>query len=113
MPFYGANREGAKISQATLDQFWLWSMQVGTKNSYDCIKAFSETEFTEDLKKIDVPTLLLHGEDDQIVPIHDTARKSERILKSAKTIYYPAAPHGLTATHVDQVNADLLAFLRS
>ncbi len=113
IPFFGANREGAKVSQGTLDQFWLWSMQVGLKNAYDCIKAFSETDFTEDLKKIDVPTLLMHGEDDQIVPIHDSAKKAERILKNVKTIYYPGAPHGLTVTHQDQINADLLAFLRS
>jgi non-heme chloroperoxidase len=111
--FYGANRDGAKVSQGTLDQFWLWSMQAGLKNAYDSIKAFSETDFTEDLKKIDVPTLVLHGEDDQIVPVHDSARKSARLIKGAKDIYYPGAPHGITATHQDQVNADLLAFLRS
>lgn len=111
--FYGANREGAKVSQGTLDQFWLWSMQAGLKNAYESIKAFSETDFTEDLKKIDVPTLVLHGEDDQIVPVHDSARKSAKLIKHAKAIYYPAAPHGLTATHQDQINADLLAFLRS
>lgn len=101
------------MSQGTLDQFWLWSMQAGLKNAYDCIKAFSETDFTEDLKKIDVPTLLLHGEDDQIVPIHDSARKAARLIKGAKEIYYPGAPHGLTATLQDRVNADLLTFLRS
>ncbi len=112
MQFYGANREGAKISEGILDQFWLWSMQAGLRNVYECIKAFSETDFTEDLKKIDVPTLLLHGEDDQIVPVDDTARKAVRLIKNAKAIYYPAAPHGLTATHQGQVNADLLAFLR-
>jgi non-heme chloroperoxidase len=113
MPFYGANRNGAKVSQGTLDQFWLWSMQVGLKNAYECVKAFSETDFTEDLKKIDVPTLLMHGEDDQIVPVNDAARKSEKLLKNVKAIYYPGAPHGLTATLQDQVNADLLAFLKS
>ena len=112
MAFYGANRAGAKVSQGILDQFWLWSMQSGQKNAYDCIKAFSETDFTEDLKKFDVPTLVLHGEDDQIVPVHDSARKSARLIKGAKEIYYPGAPHGLTATMQDQVNADLLAFLR-
>ena len=111
-PFYGANRPGAEVSQGTLDQFWLWSMQAGLKNAYDSIKAFSETDFTEDLKKIDVPTLVMHGEDDQIVPVKDSARKSARLIKGAKEIYYPGAPHGLTATHQDQVNADLLAFLR-
>ena len=113
IPFFGVNREGAKVSQGTLDQFWLWSMQVGLKNAYDCIKAFSETDFTGDLEKIDVPTLLMHGEDDQIVPIHDSAKKSAKILKDVKTIFYPGAPHGLTVTHQDQVNEDLLAFLRS
>jgi len=111
--FYGANRSGTKVSQGTLDQFWLWSMQAGAKNAYESVKAFSETDFTEDLKKIDVPTLVMHGEDDQIVPVHDSARKSARLIRGAKEIYYPGAPHGLTATHQDRVNADLLAFLRS
>ena len=111
--FYGANRPGAKVSQGILDQFWLWSMQSGLKNAYESIKAFSETDFTEDLKKIDVPTLVMHGEDDQIVPVKDAAVKSARLIKGAKEIYYPGAPHGLTATLQDQVNADLLAFLRS
>jgi non-heme chloroperoxidase len=113
LPFYGANRPGANVSQGTLEQFWLWSMQAGLKNAYESIKAFSETDFTDDLTKIDVPALVLHGEDDQIVPVHDSARKSARLIKGAKDIYYPGAPHGLTATHQDQVNADLLAFLRS
>jgi non-heme chloroperoxidase len=111
--FYGANRPGAEVSQGILDQFWLWSMQAGLKNAYESIKAFSETDFTEDLKKFDVPTLVLHGEDDQIVPVKDSARKSARLIKGAKEIYYPGAPHGLTATLQDQVNADLLAFLKS
>jgi non-heme chloroperoxidase len=111
--FYGANRPGAKVSQGLLEQFWLWSMQSGLKNAYESIKAFSETDFTEDLKKFDVPTLVLHGEDDQIVPVRDSAVKSARIIKGAKDIYYPGAPHGITATHQDQVNAELLAFLRS
>ena len=110
--FYGANRPGAKVSQGTLDQFWLWSMQAGLKNAYESIKAFSETDFTEDLKKIDVPALVLHGEDDQIVPVKDSAKKSAKLLNGAKEIYYPGAPHGITATHQDQVNADLLEFLR-
>jgi non-heme chloroperoxidase len=113
IPFYGANRPGAKVSQGTLDQFWLWSMQVGLKNAYESIKAFSETDFTEDLKKIDLPTLVMHGEDDQIVPVKDSAVKSARLIRGAKEIYYPGAPHGLTATHQDQVNADLLSFLTS
>ena len=111
--FYGANRPGAVVSQGVLDQFWLWSMQAGLKNAYESIRAFSETDFTEDLKKIDVPTLVLHGEDDQIVPVRDSAVKSARLIKGAKDIYYPGAPHGLTATLQDQVNAELLAFLRS
>jgi non-heme chloroperoxidase len=111
--FYGANRPGAKVSQGILDQFWLWSMQAGLKNAYESIKAFSETDFTEDLKKIDVPTLVMHGEDDQIVPVKDSAVKTARLIRGTKEIYYPGAPHGLTATLQDQVNADLLAFLRS
>jgi len=111
--FYGANRPGAKVSQGILDQFWLWSMQAGLKSAYDCIEAFSETDFTEDLEKFDVPTLVLHGEDDQIVPVKDSAVKSARIIPGAKDIYYPGAPHGITATHQDQVNAELLAFLRA
>src|ERR687891_420199 len=94
--FYGANRPGAKVSQGVLDQFWLWSMQSGLKNSYDSIKAFSETDFTEDLKKINVPTLVLHGEDDQIVPVKDSAVKTARLIRGAKEIYYPGAPHGVT-----------------
>jgi non-heme chloroperoxidase len=111
--FYGANRAGARVSQGILDQFWLWSMQSGLKNAYESIKAFSETDFTDDLRKIDVPTLVLHGEDDQIVPVNDSARKSARLIKGAKDIYYPGAPHGLTATHQDHVNTDLMTFLRS
>jgi non-heme chloroperoxidase len=111
--FYGANRPGTKVSQGILEQFWLWSMQAGLKNAYDSVKAFSETDFTEDLKAFAVPTLVLHGEDDQIVPVKDSARKAARLVKGAKEIYYPGAPHGLTATHADQLNADLLAFIRS
>jgi non-heme chloroperoxidase len=111
--FYGANRPGANVSQGTLDQFWLWSMQAGLKNAYESIKAFSETDFTEDLKKIDIPALVLHGEDDQIVPVKDSAKKSAKLIKGAKEIYYSGAPHGITATHQDQVNSDLLEFLRS
>jgi non-heme chloroperoxidase len=110
-PFYGANK-GVKVSQGILDQFWLWSMQAGLLNAYESIKAFSETDFTEDLKKFDVPTLVMHGEDDQIVPVKDSAKKSAKLIKDAKEIYYAGAPHGLTATHQDQVNSDLLAFLR-
>lgn len=113
VPFYGANRPDAKVSQGMLDQFWLWSMQSGQKNAYECVKAFSETDFTEDLKKIDVPTLFMHGEDDQIVPVHDSAKKAARLVKNAREIYYPGAPHGLTATMQDRVNDDLLAFIRA
>jgi non-heme chloroperoxidase len=111
-PFYGANKPGAKVSQGVLDQFWLWSMQSGLKGAYESIKAFSETDFTEDLKKIDVPTLVLHGEDDQIVPVKDSAKKSARLIPNAVEIYYSGAPHGLMDTHADKFNADLLAFLR-
>jgi non-heme chloroperoxidase len=111
-PFYGANRPGAQVSQGTLDQFWLWSMQAGLKNAYDSIKAFSETDFTEDLKKFDIPTLVMHGEDDQIVPVKDSAKKSAKLIKGAVEIYYPGLPHGLTATHADIVNRDLLAFIQ-
>ena len=110
IPFYGANRPGTQVSQGTLDQFWLWSMQAGLKNAYDSIKAFSETDFTEDLKAIDVPTLVMHGEDDQIVPVKESAKKSARLITGAAEIYYPGLPHGLTATHADLVNRDLLAF---
>jgi non-heme chloroperoxidase len=108
--FYGANRPDAKVSQGTLDQFWLWSMQCGLKNAYDSIKAFSETDFTEDLKKFDVPTLVMHGEDDQIVPVRNSGKKSAQLIKGAVEIYYPGLSHGLTATHPDLVNRDLLAF---
>lgn len=111
--FYGANRPDAEVSQGVLDQFWVWAMQAGLKNAYECIKAFSETDFTEDLKSIDVPTMVLHGEDDQIVPVKDSARKSARLIKGAVEKYYPGAPHGITATHPDQVNAELLKFLKS
>jgi non-heme chloroperoxidase len=113
IPFYGANREGANVPQSLLDEFWLISMQAGLKNAHDCIKAFSETDFTEDLKKVDVPTLIVHGEDDQIVPIAISAHKSAGLVRGAQTIFYPGLPHGLTATHADRFNADLLAFLRS
>jgi non-heme chloroperoxidase len=108
--FFGANRPGAQVSQGTLDQFWLWSMQAGLKNAYDSIKAFSETDFTEDLRKFDIPTLVMHGEDDQIVPVRNSARKSAALIKGAVDIYYPGLSHGLTATHPDLVNRDLLAF---
>jgi non-heme chloroperoxidase len=112
-PFYGANRPGAKVSQGILDMFWLWSMQVGLKAAFDCIKAFSETDLTEDLKKFDIPTLIIHGDDDQIVPIGDSALLSSKIVKGATLKIYPGAPHGLMSTHKEQFNADLLSFLRS
>lgn len=108
--FYGANK-GTKVSQGLIDQFWLWGMQAGLLGAYENVKAFSETDFTEEWKKITVPTPVLHGEADQIVPIKDSGYKTAKLIPSAKEIYYPGAPHGLTATHQDRVNADLLAFL--
>ena len=111
-PFYCGNRPGAKVSQGLRDSFWLQGMQAGFKGAYDCIKAFSETDFTEDLKKFDVPTLVLHGEDDQVVPVKNSAVKAARLIKGAKEIYYPGAPHGITATHQDQINAELLGFIK-
>jgi non-heme chloroperoxidase len=110
--FYGANRSGAKVSQGLREQFWLWSMQVGLKGTINCIKAFSETDFTEDLKKIDVPTLIVHGDDDQIVPIGISALISSKLVKNATLKVYPGAPHGLTFTHKEQLNSDLLSFLK-
>ena len=112
-PFFGANRPGSKVSQGVLDMFWLWSMTVSLKAAYDCIKAFSETDLTEDLKRFDVPTLIIHGDDDQIVPIADSALLSAKIVKNATLKVYPGAPHGLTITRKQQFNEDLLAFLRS
>jgi non-heme chloroperoxidase len=112
-PFYGANRPGTSVSQGVRDAFWLWSMQVGLRGAYDCVKAFSETDLTEDLERIDVPTLIIHGDDDQIVPIGASALKSSKLVKDATLKVYPGAPHGLFATHKDQFNADLLAFLRT
>lgn len=112
LPFYGANRPDSKVSRGVKDSFWLWSMQAGEKGAYDCIKAFSETDLTADLKKIDVPTLVLHGDDDQIVPIADSALLSSKLIKAATLKVYPGAPHGLFATHKDQLNSDLLAFIQ-
>ncbi len=112
-PFYGANRTGAKVSQGLRDSFWLQGMQAGFKGAFDCIKAFSETDQTQDLKKFDVPTLIIHGDDDQIVPIADSALLSSKIVKGSTLKIYPGAPHGLPSTHKDQVNADLLAFLEA
>jgi non-heme chloroperoxidase len=112
-PFYGANRPGSKVSQGVRDAFWLWSMQVGIKGAFDCIKAFSETDLTEDLKRFDIPTLIIHGDDDQIVPIGAAALRSSKIVKDATLNVYKGAPHGLMVTHKDQFNADLLAFLKA
>jgi non-heme chloroperoxidase len=112
-PFYGANRPGSKVSQGLRDQFWLLSMQVGLKGAYDCVKAFSETDLTEDLKRFDIPTLFIHGDDDQIVPIGAASVIASKIVKGAALKIYPGAPHGLTATHRDQFNGDLLAFLKA
>ncbi|PRD42954.1 alpha/beta hydrolase [Phyllobacterium phragmitis] len=112
-PFFGFNRPGAKVSQGMIDSFWLQGMQSGHKNAYDSIKAFSETDFTEDLKKFDKPTLIVHGDDDQVVPIDAAARASKRLVPHAELKVYPGAPHGLADTHKEQLNADLLTFLRS
>jgi non-heme chloroperoxidase len=111
-PFYGANRPGSKVSQGLRDSFWLQGMQAGFKAVVDCIKAFSETDFTGDLKKIDVPTLIIHGDDDQMVPINDSALLSAALVKGSTLKVYPGAPHGLCSTHKNQVNADLLAFIK-
>jgi non-heme chloroperoxidase len=111
-PFYGANRPGAKVSQGLRDSFWMQGMMCGLKGAYDCIKAFSETDQNEDLKKIDVPTLILHGDDDQIVPIGASALLSSKIVKGATLKIYRGAPHGMCSTLKDQVNADLLAFIK-
>jgi len=113
MPFYGFNRPDAKVSQGLRDSFWLQGMQAGFKNVFDCIKAFSETDFTEDLRKFDVQTLIIHGDDDQIVPIGDSALLSSKVIENAQLKVYKGAPHGLCSTHKAQVNADLLAFLQS
>ena len=111
--FYGANRPGSTVSQGVRDAFWWMSMQVGLKGAYDCIKAFSETDLTEDCKRIDVPTLIVHGDDDQIVPIVASAMKSSKLIKDSQLKVYPGAPHGISTTHKDEFNADLLAFLRA
>jgi non-heme chloroperoxidase len=111
-PFYGANRAGAKVSQGVRDAFWLQGMQAGFKNALECVKAFSETDFTDDLKKFDVPTLILHGDDDQIVPIAAAALASAKLVKNATLKIYPGAPHGLPVTHREQLDADLLGFLK-
>jgi non-heme chloroperoxidase len=111
-PFFGANRPNSKVSKGVRDAFWLWSMQAGVVGSFECIKAFSETDLTEDLKRIDVPTFIIHGEDDQIVPIAASALLSSKIVKNATLKVYPGAPHGLFATHKEQFNRDLLESAR-
>jgi non-heme chloroperoxidase len=109
-PFYGANRRGSTVSQGVRDAFWLMSMTVGLKAAYDCVKAFSETDFTDDLRRMDVPTLIVQGDDDQIVPIDASGRRSAEILADATLKVYPGAPHGLPTTHKDELNADILEF---
>ncbi len=111
-PFYGANRPGAKVSQGLRDSFWLQGMQAGLKPAFDCIKAFSETDFTEDLKKFDVPTLILHGDDDQVVPIGASAMLSSKLIENAQLKIYKGGSHGICSTQKDEVNADLLAFIK-
>lgn len=113
MPFYGYNRPGAKISEGVRDNFWLQGMLGGHKGQYDCIKAFSETDFTEDLKKIDIPVLVLHGDDDQIVPYQDAGVLSAKLIPNATLKIYPGFPHGMCTTHADEINSDLLAFIQS
>ncbi len=111
-PFFGANRAGAKVSQGIRDAFWAQSMQVGFKAAFDCIKEFSESDFTNDLQRFDVPTLIIQGDDDQIVPIGASGYRSSKLIKGASLKVYPGAPHGLFATQRDQFNSDLLAFIR-
>ncbi len=112
-PFYGFNREGAKISQGIKDNWWRQGMMGGVKAHVDCIKAFSETDFTEDLKSVDIPVLVMHGEDDQIVPFPTTGAKAVKLLKNGKLISYPGFPHGMPATEAATINKDLLAFIQS
>jgi non-heme chloroperoxidase len=112
-PFYGANRPGAKVSQGVRDSFWLQGMQAGLKNAYDCIQVFSETDHTEDMKRFDVPTLILHGDDDQIVPIGASALLSSKLVKGATLKVYPGLSHGMCTVNKDQINTDLLAFIQA
>jgi len=111
-PFYGFNRPGAKVSQGLINNWWRQGMMAGVKATYDCIKAFSETDFTADLKKFDVPTLVMHGDDDQIVPIGAAAMQSCKMIKGATLKVYPGAPHGMPSTLKDRINEDLLAFFK-
>jgi non-heme chloroperoxidase len=113
LPFYGYNRPGATVSQGVIDNWWRQGMMGGIKAQYDCIKAFSETDFTEDLKQIDVPILVMHGEDDQIVPFADSGPLSAKLLKNATTRFYPGLPHGMPTTHAHLINADLLSFIKT
>jgi non-heme chloroperoxidase len=112
-PFYGANRPGASVSEGVRDQFWAMGLQVGLKAAHDCIRQFSESDFNEDLRKIDVPTLIIHGDDDQIVPIGASALPAAQLIDGAELKVYPGASHGLFATHIDQFNADLLDFIKA
>jgi non-heme chloroperoxidase len=112
-PFFGFNRPGAQVSHGMIYAWWLQGMMAGHLNTYECIKAFSETDFTEDLKKFDVPTLIIHGDDDQVVPIDASAHATVKLVPNAKLIVYPGAPHGLPDTHKDQINADLLEFIQA
>ncbi len=112
VPFYGANRPGSKVPKGVLEQFWLWSMQAGLNATLECITAFSETDFTEDLKKISIPTLFIHGDDDQIVPFQSSAPLASKLVKNSVLKVYSGAPHGLSVTHRDPFNADLLAFVQ-
>jgi len=113
LPFYGYNRPGAKVSEGIRERWWLQGMMGGVKSQYDCIKAFSETDFAEDLKKIDIPTLILHGDDDQIVPIADSSLLSSKLVKDSILKVYPGLPHGMCTTNPEQINADMLAFFRN
>jgi non-heme chloroperoxidase len=111
-PFYGFNRAGARVSQGVIDNWWRQGMMAGVKALYDCVAAFSETDFTEDLKVIDVPVLVLHGEDDQVVPIDASARQAIKLLKNGQLITYPGFPHGMATTQAETINRDLLAFIQ-
>lgn len=113
MPFYGFNRPGAKISEGVREHWWLQGMLGGVKPHYDCVKAFSETDFNEDLRKIDIPVLIMHGDDDQIVPIAASAQLSSKVLKNATLKVYPGYPHGMATTHAEEINRDILAFIES
>ena len=113
LPFYGYNRTGAKVSEGVCDSFWHQGMMGGIKGIHDCIAQFAEVDFTEDLKKIDVPALIVHGDDDQVVPIADSAMISSKLIPNAELKVYPNAPHGFPVTHQDQFNADLLAFIQA